>query len=317
MKKTVILIAKLTITLGLLYFAFSHANLGLLAERAQRLNVVWLLAAVIVLGVQTFVTALRWRSIVAECGATISVTEAARYTFISLFFSQMLPSTIGGDAARVWLSARDGIGWTTAIYSVIIDRVAGVLVLALFVVVCIPASFAVIHDPLARAALLIVGISSVLAPVLFIAIGARQWAALQRFSATRHINAAAHAGHRIFTSPRAAAWILGLSFFTQILTITVAWLAAKSIAAPFDFIDAVLLVPPVLLIATIPISIAGWGLREGAMVLAFAYSGLPQADGLLVSALFGITILVVAALGGILWLTGGRRAIEPSANRLA
>src|SRR5215469_1931082 len=131
MKKTVILIAKLTITLGLLYFALSHANLGLLAERAQRLNVVWLLAAVVVLGVQTFITALRWRSIVVECGAAISVTDAARYTFISLFFSQMLPSTIGGDAARVWLTARDGIGWSTAIYSVIIDRVAGVLVLAL------------------------------------------------------------------------------------------------------------------------------------------------------------------------------------------
>ncbi len=317
MKKTVILIAKLTITLALLYFSVSRANLGLLAERAQQFNIGWLFAAVVIVAMQTFISALRWRSIIGDCGATISVSDAARYTFISLFFGQVLPSTIGGDAVRIWLAARDGIGWSKAAYSAVIDRVAGVLALALFVVVCIPASFAMIHDPLARAALLIVGISGVLAPALFIAIGARRWTALQRFSATRHINAAAHAGYRIFTSPRAGSWIVGLSFFIQILTITGAWLAAKVVAAHFDLIDSVLLIPPVLLIAAIPISIAGWGLREGAMIMAFSYSGLPQSDGLLVSALFGMTIFVVSALGGILWLVGGRRAIEPSANSLA
>jgi uncharacterized membrane protein YbhN (UPF0104 family) len=305
-KKAIALIAKLAITLALLYFSISRANLGLVIQRARELNIFWLLGAVAVLSLQTIVSALRWRSILRDCGADIQISRASRYTFVALFFSQVLPSTIGGDAARVWLVARDGVGWANAIYSAITDRAAGVLALALFVLFGIPASFAMIHDPLARAALLLLGCASVLAPALFIAIGSRQWSMLTHFATTRHLNAAAHAAYRIFVSPRAAAWVLALSLIVQLLTITGAWLAAKSVAAPFAFSDAVLLIPPVLLIATVPISIAGWGVRESAMVMAFSYSGLSNADGLLVSALFGFATLILGVIGGLLWMIGNR-----------
>jgi len=308
-KKTIALVAKLAITLALLYFSVSRANFGLVVQRARELNVFWLLAAIAVLGVQTVVGALRWRSILHDCGADIPMSRVSRYTFVALFFSQVLPSTIGGDAARVWLVARDGAGWAKAIYSTITDRAVGVLALALFVLLGIPASFAMIHDPLARAVLLLLGCASVVAPVVFIAIGARQWSMLKHFAVTRHINAAAHIAYRIFASPRAGAWVLMLSLLIQLLTIAGAWLAAKSVAAPFSFADAVLLIPPILLIATIPISIAGWGLREGAMVMAFSYSGLPQADGLLVSALFGLATFALGIIGGLIWMTTGRGRI--------
>ena len=57
-----------------------------------------------------------------------------------------------------------------------------------------------------------------------------------------------------------------------------------------------------------PISIAGWGVREGAMVAAFTYAGLPQSDGLLVSLLFGISYLLLGVLGGVVWVLGTQRA---------
>jgi hypothetical protein len=62
------------------------------------------------------------------------------------------------------------------------------------------------------------------------------------------------------------------------------------------------LVPPVILVAVVPISIAGWGVREGAMIAAFAYAGLPQSDGLIVSLLFGIGFLLVGIVGGLVWV---------------
>ena len=46
-----------------------------------------------------------------------------------------------------------------------------------------------------------------------------------------------------------------------------------------------------ILIATIPVSIAGWGVRESAMILAFSYAGLAESDGLIVSILFGVANL--------------------------
>jgi hypothetical protein len=63
----------------------------------------------------------------------------------------------------------------------------------------------------------------------------------------------------------------------------------------------------VILIATIPVSIAGWGVRETAMILAFSYAGLAESDGLIVSILFGVVNLAVGAIGGIVWVADGYR----------
>ena len=313
MKKTLALIIKLTITIALLYLAVRGANLGFVADRLKRLDIAWFSAAILVLGVQTVLGAQRWQRILERCGAAISTQQAIRLTFIGAFFSQVLPSTVGGDAARIWFVAQDA-GWSKAVYSVAVDRIIGVFVLALIVVVCIPKSFAFIADPLARAALLIVGLSGVAVTAAFIVLGSRQWQLLHRFAILRHLNAAANLIFNIFTSARGATLILCLSLIMHCLLIIGAWLVAKSIAVPLDPLHAIFVIPPVMLIATLPISIAGWGVRESAMVAAFAYSGLQQSDGLLVSALLGFAYFVIGIVGGSVWVIGlpGLKPLKPA-----
>jgi hypothetical protein len=77
-----------------------------------------------------------------------------------------------------------------------------------------------------------------------------------------------------------------------------------------SYLDALLLVLPVMLIVTIPISIAGWGVRESALVLAFSYAGLPESDGLLVSVLMGGAMFAVGILGGLVWLVGSDKVTD-------
>ena len=86
-----------------------------------------------------------------------------------------------------------------------------------------------------------------------------------------------------------------------------AWGAAMAVHAAVDLIHALFLVLPVMLIATIPVSIAGWGVRESAMILAFSYAGLAGGDGLIVSILFGLANLAVGAIGGIVWVADSHR----------
>ena len=62
--------------------------------------------------------------------------------------------------------------------------------------------------------------------------------------------------------------------------------------------------------STIPISIAGWGVRESALVLAFFYAGLPESDGLLVSVLMGGAMFAVGILGGLVWRVGSDRVTD-------
>jgi hypothetical protein len=96
--------------------------------------------------------------------------------------------------------------------------------------------------------------------------------------------------------------LMTLSLAVHVLTAAMAWCAARAIAAPVEFWHTLLLVPPVLLIATVPISIAGWGVREKSLVLAFAYAGLSETDGFLVSVLLGITMFAVGLVGCAAWL---------------
>ena len=79
---------------------------------------------------QIFLGVLRWREISAECGAPLETTQAMRFNLIGTFFNQTLPSSIGGDAVRLWLVARAGAGWRAATYSIFVDRAIGLIALA-------------------------------------------------------------------------------------------------------------------------------------------------------------------------------------------
>src|SRR6185437_12515107 len=93
-------------------------------------------------------------------------------------------------------------------------------------------------------------------------------------------------------------------------SIVIAWCLAQSIAAPVTFGDLFLLVPPVLLITMLPISIAGWGVREATMGLAFGYAGLMASEGVNISLLFGAVSFIVGLVGGLVWILSAEKAAQ-------
>jgi uncharacterized membrane protein YbhN (UPF0104 family) len=70
------------------------------------------------------------------------------------------------------------------------------------------------------------------------------------------------------------------------------------------------LVPPVMLITMLPISIAGWGVREASMGLVFGAAGLPTSEGVNVSLLFGAVYFIVGAFGGLVWIFSAEKAAQ-------
>jgi hypothetical protein len=70
------------------------------------------------------------------------------------------------------------------------------------------------------------------------------------------------------------------------------------------------------LIATLPVSIADWGVRESSFMFVFAHAGLAQSDGLAISILFGAASFIVGLIGGIVWIAYGLqlRTVKTSAH---
>ena len=191
MRRITSFLAKAAISALLFYLSVHRVNFGSVGERLGTLNFGWLLFMLTALCVQTLLLALRWREIVGVCGARLHLTAGLSYSLIGLFFSQVLPSTIGGDAARIWLMARGGAGWPVASYSVLLDRVVGVTILATMVVVCLPWTLNLIHDPIAGATLALIGFGTLAGVIAAFTAGGRNLRPVRVCPGLRIINAQA------------------------------------------------------------------------------------------------------------------------------
>jgi uncharacterized membrane protein YbhN (UPF0104 family) len=301
---------KILISAALLYLALRKVNLAELAARIDVSSLVWLALAIAMTFLQIFIGVLRWRAISAACGAPLGLQQAMRYNLIGTFFNQTLPSSIGGDAVRLWLVAHNGAGWRAATYSIFVDRAIGLIALAIMVVASLPWSYHLIGDPQGRLALFIVDLAALCAGTGFLVLGQLRWPWLKQWWATHHVHACAVIADRVILSRKHGPAIVALSLMVHVLAAVIAWCAAQSIEAPVSFDQIFLLIPPVMLITMMPVSIAGWGVREASMGLAFGYAGLIANEGVNVSLLYGAVNFLVGAFGGLVWIFSAEKAAQ-------
>ncbi len=308
MRRILLSAIKILVSAALLYFALRKANFSDLASRIDVASLVWIALAIAVNFFQIFIGVLRWRIVSAECGAPLLTQQAMRYNLIGTFFNQTLPSSIGGDAVRLWLVARAGAGWRAATYSIFVDRAIGLIALAVIIVASLPWSYHLINNPYGRSALLLIDFAALAGGAGFLLVGVLPWPWLKRWWGTHHIHACAVIANRVLFSRQSGPKIAVLSLLVHVLAVVIAWCVVESIAAPVAFGQVFQLIPPVMLITMLPISIAGWGVREATMGLAFGYAGLMTNEGINISLLYGAVSFIVGAFGGLVWVFSAEKA---------
>ena len=95
------LLLKAAISALLIWLLLSKADLALLTERIGSVGVFSFAGATLLVFALTLPAALRWRLVLARLGQTLGVMDALRITLVGLFFNQVLPSSVGGDAVRM------------------------------------------------------------------------------------------------------------------------------------------------------------------------------------------------------------------------
>jgi uncharacterized membrane protein YbhN (UPF0104 family) len=313
MRRILLSTLKILVSAALLYFALRKANFSDLASRINIASLGWIGVAIAVTFFQIFVGVLRWREVSAECGAPLGAMQAMRFNVIGAFFNQTLPSLIGGDAVRLWLVARGGAGWRAATYSIFVDRAIGLIALAIVIVGSLPWSYNLISDPHGRSALLLVDFAALAGGLGFLILGRLPWPWLKRWWGTHHLHACSVIANRVIFSRVHGPKIAVLSILVHVLAVVIAWCVVQSIAAPVMFGQVFQLIPPVMLITMLPISIAGWGVREATMGLAFGYAELMTNEGINISLLFGAVSFIVGAVGGLVWIFSAEKAAQGSA----
>jgi uncharacterized membrane protein YbhN (UPF0104 family) len=305
-------IGKLAVTALLIALVWQGMELDAVRARLDDLSPGLLAGAAGLVALQVLaVVTWRWSKIIAVMERPAPPAQLLRIVIIALFFNQVLPSTVGGDGMRIWLLHRLGWGVGVSARSVILDRLLGLTALtvlsllgSLYLLVKMPGSAPV----WAVAILSACGIAAVAGAPLLLRLCRR----LPFEPVRRNLEVVATEVGQMWRDKGLMSRLFGISIVGHLLMSAAIWLTALSLGIDLGIMDSLAVLPAVMLASALPISIAGWGVREGGMVVGLGLLAIGSSDAALVSIIFGLLVLGLGLLGGVVWLV--TRAPRPTAE---
>jgi uncharacterized membrane protein YbhN (UPF0104 family) len=255
------------------------------------------LAAALVIGlVTTTCCAWRWRLVGRGLGVEVPLRFAITSYYRSQFLNSTLPGGILGDVHRAVHHGRSTGSLGVSARAVAWERTAGQAVqiaLTLLVLLVLP-------SPVRSAMPAIVAALIVL--VLGIVLISRMAGGGRSSRITRVVRTIGSDLRDGLLSNRAWPGIVAASMVIVCGHAAVFLIAIRTVgldATPTRMLPIVLLV---MLAMTLPLSVGGWGPREGVAAWAFAMAGLTAAQGVTAAVVYGV-ISLVACLPGAVVLT--------------
>ncbi len=301
MKRWMPWVAKGVVSCGLIGWLLSKVDLAAAWQQAKGVDA-WMMVAALALSlVQVKLGAVRWGMVMHALSGRLSSGKTLAVYYIGVFFAQVLPGAVGGDAMRIWFTCRSGLSLISSINSVMLERAVTVLGLVVLVVLAQPLLLERVPD-LPGASVFPILLAVCIAGILVLSRLDRLPESLRRWRVVRGLGHLASDTRELFFHPGWSLGTLAVAIVGHINLSLAVYMLARGLKLPIDALDCLVLVPPVILIMTLPISIAGWGLRETAMVTAFGFIGVAPASALVLSVMFGIVSLVTALPGGLVFL---------------
>ena len=300
-------VLRVIVSLALFVLIFRAVDFKEVLEVLKASNPWLLLPALGLQILSALVASIRWHMIMRELSFGKDLPFYIRSYFKGTFFNQALPTSIGGDAMRVLETAKVGGGKREAFYGVFIDRIVGLLGLLLLNLAAILLNpiflekNAAVHYTIIGMALF--GFASVL---VLMYIGNLQW--LTRNKVTKLAHDLSHRVRRIYRSSSTIAKQLTLSIIIHLLSMLAVFFIGLSVGLDYGLLVYIVVVPPVILLTIIPVSLAGWGVRETGMIGLFMLIGAQKATILSVSVIYGLILVAASAPGLYFFLRGKRRS---------
>lgn len=286
-------------------------------SRLADLHPGWVALALVVGIAQILGSAWRWRFTAGCLDIRLRFASAVREYWLAGFLNQVVPGGVVGDVSRALRHAREearprdasvsgGHGFESrAVHAVILERLSGQVVVAVAAAVSAIALLTPVSGAWATGGgvAVLVGILTARAAVPSASPGSRGTTSTAGFSDS--LNAA--------LVGRDALPVQLMTSVAVVASYVAMYLAtARAVGVETPFAAMLPLVTPVLLAMLIPVSVAGWGVREGAAAAIWAFAGLPAAEGVAISVAYGLLVLISSLPGALLLVADGviRRRVQ-------
>ena len=298
-RRWLILALSLALTTLTLYFVFRGIDRGMFERLITTQNPVLLVAAALLNVLQIGLGGVRWGTILSSMckGTAPRLLNVQAVFYASIFFNYLPVGTVGGDVARVWLARRFPLSVREIVLSVLLDRILVVGALVILAAITLPS----IAHPLAMRASIGCGVILLACVAGFLLLQpieriAGRWREVWLIaSILRTAEELRHTTRRVGL----------LALFYALLAAAAGSLSAYCVALSLGIdvgLTAMVAIMSFVAFATaLPISLAGWGVREVSLVSLLGLLGVDREAALIVSVEFGIICTLMSLPGGVIW----------------
>lgn len=309
-RRTLSWVARLLIGVGLIWFV-ARGRTDDLVEVYRTAQPGWLAAAEAMFLAVLFASAIRWGAYLrATTTGTFPFALRLRLTFVGTFFNAFLPTGVGGDAYKAVRVVTKGTR-SNAAASVLLDRYSGLVGLAVVAFAAVAIDLDAVPKELAFGA---IAVSAGIILTTVVPRASRAWV-LRRVHLTegtsiggaiwRGVHAISAANRSLAVASHGYFW--GVVTQAGVLAIHVCIARALDVDASVGVLAGAAILAQV--VALLPISVNGLGLREATYVWALTSAGVSD-HAALAFAIGMLGVLVVGSLvGGVVFLT------QPAADR--
>jgi glycosyltransferase 2 family protein len=296
LRRVISAVSKFLVSVALLIFLFGRIELEdvLRVLKETRLDHLgWALGGYLSL---QLVGVYRWQIVSKVMGFGQTFVQHTAFYFIGIFFNLFLPTTVGGDVGRCFYLAGERSRVVPALKTVLADRGCGIIALvliasvALFISTSVSMPVWIVFFTLGSAVVLLVGlILPFFVPAFF-----QRWGFPIQY----------------WERPRPLFIALLLSLGIQIATVWINQLigGALGLGIPSGFYY--IFTPLVMAASSVPISLNGLGVREGAYVYFLLQAGIDEATALAFGLLWLTLLIAIGMFGGLFWIFVPRPSIR-------
>jgi uncharacterized protein (TIRG00374 family) len=319
-KKTILFLLKAGVSIGLIALLVWRADLRATLTILGDVKLWAFAAALVSMAFAVLLRACKWHLLLRVQGGSGSFLTSVRVTYMSTFVNNFFLGTLGGDAFRAHHASSYSNSMGAAASAVIAERATGIFsaILLVYVAGILLAPRELVTTQLLFVVSIVAAIGVVsLAVLLSLRSKLRRIPILHRFPKLidfSHDLTTSLQIYRNHLGVLAAALILSLAFYLgQTVSILLLAIAART---ELDFLSLLFIIPLTGILAVLPISINGIGVKEGALIFYLEQIGTSGSAAFLIAISSRVGNLMISLVGGLLFLVQslGRRKSASTAE---
>ncbi len=293
------ILVKIAISFGIVIVLLSRMDMSAIGAQIARVQAAGLIWGGVFILAQIGLLAWRWKDLVNidHEGSPLSYKESLKITLASLLANVLFITSISGLVVRVGLTVHRGVNLTKSICAAIADRLMTLVSLIILAALFVPFFDRFVSGALHNAAYATISVL-VFTVLIFIPLFYSH-AIKDIIRSTPKLAACADYMLSLGRNRTTFIRIVLNSLSAQTFYFVSVYFIALSTGAHFTFFDLMSVLPVITLVASLPLSFGGWGVREGAFVYGLGLIGIPMETAFVISIEIGLLTMLATILAGI------------------